>query len=473
MKRLLRGLDKAVFERSLPGFLKEQRWFGGKARTIRCASLLDVALIGPESVIVLAAVRYTDGGAETYALPLTLPDGPKGAWTDACADPSFGRSVLDAIRKRRTLPALHGTVRAERTRAFARLSAGLPKRILPQPLRGQQSNSSIVLGKRLLVKLYRRAAPSVNPEIEIGRFLTKRGFAHAPALAGWLEYRRRGRTIPLAILQAFVLGGRDFWEFTLGELRRPSGAYPKLAALLGRRTAQLHLALGSGKWPDFAPEPFTASYRRELRAGMRAQSKKALRLLRERLHALPKSACSEAANVLAAEGQIGACLDSAFRLPIDARRIRCHGDLHLGQVLFTGKDLVFIDFEGEPARSPSERRLKRSPLYDAAGMLRSFHYAAQSVRFERRSSGAAAERLAAQASAAFIKAYLSCARAGGFLPADPVQIRALLDAFCLEKALYELIYELNNRPAWVRIPLRGILRLLKESSGGGPESCKI
>ena len=206
---------------------------------------------------------------------------------------------------------------------------------------------------------------------------------------------------------------------------------------------------------------------------MRAQARKALRLLKERLHALPKSARPEAAQVLAAENKVIALFGAALQHPIEARRIRCHGDLHLGQVLFTGKDFIIIDFEGEPARAPSERRLRRSPLYDAAGMLRSFHYAAQSVHFERRSSEAAAERLAEEAGAAFIKAYLSRARAGGFLPADPVQLRALLDAFCLEKALYELLYELNNRPAWVRVPLRGIIHALKGSSGGGPKSCKI
>ena len=233
------------------------------------------------------------------------------------------------------------------------------------------------------------------------------------------------------------------------------------------------MALGSGKGPDFAPEPFTASYRRELRLGLRAQARKALRLLRARLQALPKPVRPEAARVLAAERRILALFDAALQRPLEARRIRAHGDLHLGQVLFTGKDFIFIDFEGEPARAPSERRLKRSPLYDAAGMLRSFHYAAQSARQERRFSEAAAELWAQQAGDAFLKAYLSRAHTGGFLPSDPVQIQALLDVFCLEKALYELIYELNHRPAWVRIPLRGILRALEGSSGGGPESCKI
>ena len=211
MKAQLRGVGKAAFERALPGFLKGQRWFGGKARTIRSASILDLALISPNSVIVLSRVRYADRGEEIYALPLTLPAGPKKAWEDACGAPDFGRAILDAVRGRRSLPALRGTVRAERTRAFARLAAGLGPGIRPRPLRVEQSNSSVVLGKQLLIKLYRRVAAGIHPEIEVGRFLTEQGFARAPALAGWLEYRRGRRTLPLAVLQAFVPNGSDFW----------------------------------------------------------------------------------------------------------------------------------------------------------------------------------------------------------------------------------------------------------------------
>jgi len=450
---------------SLRRFLRSRRWFAGKARTIRSASIADIAQVSEGSVLALARVRYADRDEETYALPLVPPKGPKDAWKDACGAPDFGRAVMDAVRAQGTFPALGGTVRAARTRAFARLAAGLPARLRPQPLRTEQSNSSVVLGGKLLLKLYRRVAAGVNPEIELGRFLTERRFPHAPALAGWLEYRRGGRAMALAVLQAFVPGGVDFWQFTLEELRRPSGAYPRLAALLGRRTAQLHLALASGKGPDFAPEPFTDRCRRKLRAGMRSQARRTLRLLRARLPALPRSARAQARRVLAAEGKILAALGSALGRPIEGRRIRCHGDLHLGQVLFTGKDFFIIDFEGEPARPSSERRLKRSPLYDAAGMLRSFHYAAQAAR--------APERLADEAGAAFLEAYLSSARSGAFLPADPARLRALLEAFCLEKALYELAYELNNRPSWVRMPLRGILRSVEGSSGGALQICKI
>ncbi|MFH1486764.1 MAG: alpha-amylase, partial [Chloroflexota bacterium] len=253
------------------------------------------------------------------------------------------------------------------------------------------------------------------------------------------------------------------------------GPYLEIARLLGQRTAELHLALASAKDdPDFAPEPFSPFYRRSIYQSMRSLSGRSLQLLRTRLRELPVATQAEAEAVLSRESEIVRRFRAVFDGEISGMRIRCHGDYHLGQALHTGKDFIIIDFEGEPARPLSERRLKRSPIRDVAGMLRSFHYAACSALFEETARGVLNPEAAAAlepwaclwhvwVSAAFLKAYLAKAKEDTFLPQEPDELQVLLDALLLEKAVYELGYELNNRPQWVRIPLQGILRLLETS----------
>jgi maltose alpha-D-glucosyltransferase/alpha-amylase len=247
---------------------------------------------------------------------------------------------------------------------------------------------------------------------------------------------------------------------------------------LGERTAELHLALGSAPDdPAFAPEPFSTLYQRSLYQSMRTAAGRTLLLLEQRLPELAGEVRSDAEWTLAARDRILARFAALLERKIEAVRIRCHGDYHLGQVLYTGRDFVILDFEGEPARPISERRLKRTPLRDVAGMLRSFHYAAHAALFEEAKRGLAFEpalpglERALQswerwASAVFLRAYLDRARAGGagFLPAAREELALLLEVNLLEKAVYELGYELNNRPAWVRIPLAGIRQVLGEES---------
>jgi maltose alpha-D-glucosyltransferase/alpha-amylase len=222
---------------------------------------------------------------------------------------------------------------------------------------------------------------------------------------------------------------------------------------------------------EFAPEPFSRLYQRGLYQSMRSQARATFELLRSRLGRLPDEGREVPERALAAEGEILSRYGRLLGDRIDAQRIRCHGDYHLGQVLFTGKDFIIIDFEGEPERPVSERRIKASPLRDVAGMLRSYHYAAHAaLRGANHAlvighSAIPAERWAnfwsMWSSAAFLGSYLDAAREGGFLPASKPQLDVLLGAFVFEKALYELRYELNNRPDWVKIPLEGILQLLE------------
>jgi maltose alpha-D-glucosyltransferase/alpha-amylase len=242
---------------------------------------------------------------------------------------------------------------------------------------------------------------------------------------------------------------------------------------LGRRTAELHLALASDPVdPNFAPEPFTAGYQRPLHQSMRNLTGRVLQLLRRRLKTLPEAAQAEAQQVLDFEPELFRRFHSLLDHKISALRTRTHGDYHLGQVLYTGKDFVIIDFEGEPARPLKERRLKRSPIQDVAGMLRSFHYAAYAAFFEQAASGLVQPQSQTTlemwsrfwhtwVSVAFLKTYLQVANGAPFLPQSPAELRILLDAYLLEKAVYELGYELNNRPGWVKIPLQGILQTLQ------------
>jgi maltose alpha-D-glucosyltransferase / alpha-amylase len=251
------------------------------------------------------------------------------------------------------------------------------------------------------------------------------------------------------------------------------GGYLHWAELIGRRTGELHVALArTDGGPAFTPEPFTRLYQRSLYQSMRSQARTTFELLKAQSRRLDGDAKTQAERVLERERGVYTLFGKLLQQPIQAKRIRCHGDLHLGQMLFTGKDFVIIDFEGEPERPVSERRIKASPLRDVAGMLRSFHYAAHAALRGRAPGLIAAhgavslERWAAfwstWVSAAFMRSYLAEAKQAGFLPSDSSLLQTLLCSYLLEKALYELRYELNNRPDWVHIPLEGILQLIGE-----------
>jgi maltose alpha-D-glucosyltransferase/alpha-amylase len=380
----------------------------------------------------------------------------------------------------------------------------------PYILDAEQSNTSVVYGERYILKLFRRLDSGVNPDLEIGRFLTRKGFASIPPVAGSIEYRRgRDGASTLAILQGFVPNQGDSWSYTMDVLDRffeallaqpaerrvvvpPTNAFLELvdeepppetmdlfgpyletARVLGERTGELHAMLaGPSEEPEFAPEPFTKLYQRSLYQSMRNQTRHTFRLLRQRWKKLPEAVRAGAEEVLELERDILEKFAEVHQTKITAMRTRCHGDYHLGQVLHTGNDFVIIDFEGEPARPISERRIKCSPLKDVAGMLRSFHYAAHASLFRQDATGV----LSAEArpyfeswaslwyvwmSARFMKSYLERTRPGGFLPSDPSELEIILHSYLLEKSLYELAYELNNRPDWVMIPLQGILNLLE------------
>ncbi|HEY0514239.1 MAG TPA: putative maltokinase, partial [Thermoanaerobaculia bacterium] len=542
----LEGKGKRDFESLLLDVLPSRRWFAGKARTLRGVEVRSTIPFGVSgggaAVLALLRVDYAEAESEFYALPLAfapaadagrlerlrtdgLPivarlesDVPEGTGLlyDAFGDPAVARELLAAVEREERFRGERDELAATASPAFAEIR-GVGD-LEPVPLKAEQSNTSVRFGDRLILKLFRKLEAGVNPDLEIGRFLTEQtDFRHSPRVAGALEIRdRRHEPVTLGILQELIANEGDAWSYTLDALGRffgrihmgwgrgedtpvpvPAeplvelaerelsaddferiGTYVPTVRLLAERTAELHVALAAGKGKDFAPEPFSELYQRSLYDSMRSLTKKNLRLLRQRLPALPEAVRPAAAWALAAEDRI---LDRFRRLTsrkLAAERIRTHGDYHLGQVLYTGRDFVILDFEGEPSRSLSERRLKRSPMRDVGGMVRSFQYAAYVALFEEVSSGVASpdSALALESwalywerwvSATFLQAYLDRVRGAAFLPPSREELEILLDSYLLEKAIYELGYELNHRPDWVRIPLRGIRQILGDAGAAG------
>lgn len=513
----------------LPAFLARQRWFGSKARHIHAVQLADcipVGLAPATALIVLARVDYAEGPAETYVIPLLPASAESGhapetvvlrlpepetsseiLLFDALADPEFLGGILSDIRQRALHPAEKGELRAVPEPALRNLHLS-PAGLTPRLLKGEQSNSSIIYGDRLILKFFRRLEEGVNPDLEIGHFLTESvHFPGVPPLCGFLEYEsKEGKTAALGILQEFIPNRGDGWRNTLSSLEslfelalrqpRPSPAdarrgtrgvpradvppavaaefekQMRLIGLLGRRTAELHLALASSRSDAaFMPEPFTSEVREALERSFHDMAVRNLELLRQKLDGLPDTVQPAARAVLKLEDALLLFFHSGLEKEINAVRTRIHGDYHLGQVLFTGSDFLIIDFEGEPAKPLSERRVKRSPLQDVAGMLRSFHYASRSASLpsiqrlgEHAPAGAMILRLArrwhAEASQRFLQEYKKTAAGAPFVPQAPAEFDALLKLHLLEKAIYELGYELNNRPAWLPIPLGGIEEIL-------------
>jgi maltose alpha-D-glucosyltransferase/alpha-amylase len=550
-----RGDGREQLAAVLPAVLRTRRWFGGKARAVRALTIEDAipmgeaagnggAARGPSAYLLLLRVEQSEGEPDTYALPVAFAAGERGerlaaarpeavlarlsvrggrggnsrgaaaesgVLYDAMYDPAFGRLLLDAVANRRGFRGASGEVVASAAAANGSLLRGAAQ-LDPEPGRAEQSNSSLLYGDRLILKLFRKVEPGTNPDLEVSRYLAAQRFPHTPPLAGWLELRpRRGgkpsaEPLTLALLQAYVPNEGDAWSYSLdafgrylervmtrpertpprldegpllalaaadppGEVADALGLYVGTATLLGTRTAELHLALAAKTDdPAFAPEPFTSLYQRSMYQSIRSLSGRTLRLLRGALPRLPDEDREAAAELLGARQSLLDRVSPLLAGRIDALRLRTHGDLHLGQLLYTGKDFVIIDFEGEPARPLSERRHKRSPLRDVAGMVRSFDYVAHAGLAEARRRGvvppeqlALAEAWARYwqrwASALFLRAYLGRAVDAAFLPVADADRGVLLDALLLEKALYELAYELDHRPEWAGIPLRGVLEL--------------
>ena len=492
----LAGEMRALLEREvLPGYIARCRWFGGKAREPRGFKVRELVAVSAEpdaARLALVEIAYVSGPAETYLLPLQCAVGARaealeretpggiiarfrdgGVLFDAVHDAEFRAALFTVIAGGGEVGgALIGV-------PGSRLAGSAPA---SRVLAVEQSNTAIIYGERVFLKLYRRLEEGVNPDAEILRFLGARNFPHVPPFCGALEFRRAGREPQvLALATGMVANDGDAWSFTLRELTRQlecvvagdasgaariEAAYLARAAQLGERTGALHRALAADAADaDFAPELLTAADFAELAETVNVTADQVLAGIAARLDALDPATRALAAELRAAEPALRTRIAALGARPVAAAKTRTHGDYHLGQVLNTGGDFVIIDFEGEPAKPLAERRRKRSPLRDVAGMLRSFHYAAHSALrtfAERRAElEPHAERWHERARAAFLDAWTTTTDGALFVPAERAEFTRLLDAFLLEKALYEVAYELNNRPAWLAIPLRGVLQILR------------
>ncbi|UJR83616.1 maltose alpha-D-glucosyltransferase [Sandaracinus amylolyticus] len=528
---------------ALTEWLRNRRWFRGKARILERMQIIDV-LPAAEAHVVLAHVSYSEGPAETYVMPIAIVSSERGdqltreaphaviarvrgtdgehVVVDALTTDGFANELLSLLLERGgTLKSDEGVIRARSTKALSALvdkslhaRAARAKRLEELPPRvstAEQSNSNVFFGDKLILKLFRAIEPGHHPEEEIGRFLTERNrFGHVPRMLGTLSYEpASGEPRALAVMQELVASQGDGWEFTLDALQRycehaweyvdkepvprapgrwidraqlhapelaieAIGPYLGLARLLGERTAELHRALASdAEDPDFVPEPFSLLHQRSLYQSARTQLGQTLQLLRKMRVGLDERAVTLSDQLTSRRDEVDARLAEIHREKIDAVRTRTHGDLHLGQVLYAAGDFVFIDFEGEPARALVERRRKRSPLRDVAGMLRSFHYAAAAALHSDRVRAQDEPRLhpwidawTDWVCAAWLGGWLERAGDAPFVPRDRAALSRMLDFYLLEKCIYEVRYELNNRPEWVEIPLRGLLDLIDAPEAG-------
>jgi maltose alpha-D-glucosyltransferase/alpha-amylase len=516
---------------ALQQWLPSRRWFRGKARPVNSVKVREqiaVPMGREKAFLLLFEVGYADLGSELYVLPLACAFGKKageiardwpqmvlgrvsinrpprdGVLYDAIVNKEFCHALLKLTAEHQKIAGEAGELEAEPTGVLRQIRRERGLDIESSVSKAEQSNTSVIYDSTVILKFFRRLDAGVNPELEIERFLAARHFSHSPALAGALEYRSdRGKSSTMAVLTSFVPGCHDAWADTLLSLgqfykkvrTRPAppvsdasdsvisagslpskpaeliGPYLQDARTLGQRTAALHLTLASDPDdPAFRPEPWTSAAQQLLFDTLRDLTRRNFQLLRQRLSTLDSDAKALAQKVLPLEAFIVRRFHRIVEQPIGAKRIRTHGDYHLGQVLHHGPDFLIIDFEGEPALSLEERREKQSALRDVAGMIYSFFYAANAALRERprqRTSRTDNEAEAGWArywsvwvGTTFLRTYLETAQSASFIPPDKTALKVMLDVELLRKAIYELGYELNNRPDWVKITFQVLLDLL-------------
>jgi maltose alpha-D-glucosyltransferase/alpha-amylase len=497
-----RGIIDSIDESALREFLLAQRWFAGKARPIAAVRMVEAIAVADAAWLTLVDVRFGDGVMERYAVPLAVAIEGEAAGIrrerpaavlarvpgdatvyDALFHDGFCLRLLALARGQSELPTPHGRLVGVPVAAMTHdpVEAIHPiARSAPD-----QSNTSVLFGRTMMMKLFRRLEEGRNPDVELSGFLTRSGFAHTPALIGTVELvGEQAVSASLLMVQRYLPNQGNGWAVTLAILQdylaapgdaRSADQAPRaetmapdlrIATLLGRRTAELHVRLAAAEEPSIAAEACTTDDLRSLADAMRTRGQQQLRLLEASVSRLTDGIREQADQVLALAEELLGRFDVLRQLDHGGQRIRCHGDFHLGQVLVTADDLYIIDFEGEPARTLEERRAKTSAAKDVAGMMRSFSYVAASARraaADRVGSAALDDRAAAwerAAHAAFLQTYLRTIAASSILPSGDRDIEILLRAFIVDKALYELGYELNNRPDWVDIPLTGLLNVV-------------
>jgi maltokinase len=433
-----------IDEQELIEFITTQRWFGSKTRDVSHSAIVDRAQLRnePRLDLLLVEIRFDTGTHETYQL--LADDGG----LDALGDPRQVRELVHLARVNRKLPAGDGIVEFAATEAFSGSGHELRE---ARPVGAEQSNTSIVFDEGLIMKVFRRLEAGINPELELLRFLTEQGFQNIAQLAGWYAYAGRQMDATLGIMQEFVAGGEDGWDRALATMGAEPERFLDSLNRLGEVTGRMHAVLGSDSTDQaFSPEETSAESLGLLTATVDEEIESIFMDLPEHN--------AELEPIRGRGEEVRERLRLLTNLGGAGRVIRHHGDFHLGQTLWAAEDWVILDFEGEPARSLPERRRKRSPLRDVAGMLRSFAYAASATSLLRGVDPPVAWEERARAE--FLDGYRKSV--DQHLVPSGASMDKLLRVFELEKAVYELRYELNNRPDWVKIPVAGILRMLEE-----------
>lgn len=529
-KRFLDELETKV----LPTYLMRMRWFGGKNRPIEHITISDYASLpsaGSFVVLLLIEVSYQSGLPETYQLPLAYGkesfayklkeycpqavlarikvEHEEGILYDAIYGIDLQQTIVEDLAASASISVRNSEIRFKGNQKLFRHVQETDK-VKPRVLSAEQSNTSIIYDNKFFLKLYRKVDRAINPDLEISHFLTEQAnFPHIPGFVGSIEWSHSSGTMILGMMQEMVESNGDAWSYMLdrlddfneqiltstdlvlpdlrGTLMDPvpyehipeqmkmflEGTVVENAKLLGTRTGEMHLALASrSENPDFKPEEYSLHYQRSLFAGLQTLVRATFDNLTRMAKNLPEDVRSEAQQIMNSREEILNTLKNIYKRKIDVSKIRIHGDYHLGQVLFTGKDFIITDFEGEPARSYSERRLRRSALRDVAGMIRSFHYAAYGSLFldnqiRKEDIGKLmpfAEQWYHYMSGFFMHAYLKTVQGSSLVPSNKEDLETLMTTFLLEKAIYELNYEVNNRPDWVVIPMRGIKSILRKEA---------
>ncbi|MFC1576848.1 maltose alpha-D-glucosyltransferase [Candidatus Omnitrophota bacterium] len=505
-------------------------------KNIKIDDHIRIGNAGMPTYLALINVAYTSGTQDTYLLPVSFGEkteaqkllsshpngiitrvsfeGAEGILYDGAYNERFHKDLLFMILQRKRISSKKGSLVAYPGKGLKNiLGEKKLEQLTSQAGKAEQSNTAILYEDTLFLKMFRRLEEGVNVDAEILRYLTeRRRFVYAPPFAGAIEYKKNAsEPCTLCLAQGFIQNQGDAWSYAIdqvngfyeyiltrqkeiteivksdGTLFDPSlntvhpsleagigGLFINMVKLLGKRTGELHRELSSEKEdPNFTPEPFSALYQRSVYQSMWSQTRSALRLLSRSVKKIPEKAREDAKSVIDLEKKIIDIFTKITKRKFSAMKIRIHGDYHLGQIIFSGKDFTIIDFEGEPAKPLSERRLKRSALRDIAGMMRSFHYAAYGALLlrpvGRKEDNAALEPWAdlwyRYISREFLNAYIETVQGTHFVPKDREDFETLMNIFLLDKAIYELLYEFNNRPDWIAIPLKGILDSVHAASG--------
>ncbi|MGK7393490.1 MAG: maltose alpha-D-glucosyltransferase [Candidatus Cyclobacteriaceae bacterium M3_2C_046] len=523
-----------IIEKLLSNYIMNCRWFGGKARpiqTINVVERINFTYQKENFSWIIFEVRYIEGLPEMYQIPLAFAiheyeeelrnNSPKGVISaitigadtgilfDAVYSPIFQEALFSFIIKKKKIKVNGSEQIFYATKEVEKEAKSFKDDFRSKILSAEQSNTSLIFSNKYFFKLYRKLDRTLNPDLEITRFLTeKAGFTNVPGFAGAIEHRdEKDNPMVLGMMQEMVQNQGDAWTYFLdslnryfervlaytefkhvpdlkGDLSAPlpfndlsegvqslfDVAIAERVSLLGQRTAEMHLALGSRpEEKDFEPEASSLHYQRSLFSSLQSLVRTSYQSLDSNFDKLSEDNKAEAREVLGMKNDILGKMKEIYAHKIETMKIRNHGDYHLGQVLFTGKDFMIIDFEGEPARTFSERRLKRSPLRDVAGMIRSFHYAVYSSLFHygslKKENFECLEKWGElwyhYMSGFFMKSYMDVINSQNLIPDNVEDLNILLKTFLLEKAVYELNYELNNRPDWVIIPIRGIKYIMQ------------